>query len=119
MTYTKMSNIRYGNTTGTYPAVLQLANHNLKHEKTEEFDYGIKSMFFNKRLSITATNYVKSISNLIIQRQIPYYYGGGMQYLNVGTIAVNGSELSLEANPVKTGTFSWNTKFKSLFRTKL
>lgn len=101
----------YGSTTGTYPAVLQLANHYLKHESTDELDYGIKSSFLDKRVSFIATYYTKNIGNLIIQRQIPYYYGGGMQYLNVGAIGVNGTELGIEANPVKTGNFSWYIKF--------
>ncbi len=101
----------YGNTTGTYPYVLQLANHYLKHESTDELDYGIKSTFFDKRISINATYYTKNINNLIIQRQIPYYYGGGMQYINIGEIGVNGKELSIEATPVKASNFSWFIKF--------
>jgi TonB-dependent starch-binding outer membrane protein SusC len=101
----------YGTYTGTYPAVLQLANHYLRHESTEELDYGIKSSFFDKRISITATYYIKNINNLIVQRQIPDYYGGGMQYINVGAIGVNGTELGIEANPVRTRNFSWNLKF--------
>ncbi len=106
-------NVQYtlGTTTGTSPAVLQFANHYLKHESTDELDFGIKSAFLDKRVSITATHYNKNISNLIIQRQIPEYYGGGMQYINVGEIGVNGKELEIEANPVKTSNFSWLIKF--------
>ncbi len=105
-------NMQYtpGTTTGTYPTVLQLANHNLKHESTDELDYGLKSSFIDKRIIINATYYIKNINNLIIQRQIPYYYGGGMQYLNIGKIGVNGSELSIEAIPIKTSNFSWYIK---------
>ncbi len=98
-------------TTGTYPIVLQLANHYLKHESTDELDYGIKSSFLDKRISVIATYYIKNINNLITQRQIPEYYGGGMQYINVGAIGVNGKELEIEANPVKTSNFSWFIKF--------
>jgi hypothetical protein len=100
-----------GYTLNKYPAVLQLADHFLKHESTDELDYGIKSAFLDKRVSITTTYYIKNINNLIIQRQIPYYYGGGMQYLNIGAIGVNGKELSIEAIPVKTSNFSWLIKF--------
>jgi TonB-linked SusC/RagA family outer membrane protein len=105
-------NMQYtqGTTTGSYPTVLQLANHNLKHECTDELDYGLKSSFFDKRITINATYYIKNINNLIIQRQIPYYYGGGMQYLNIGKIGVNGTEFSIEATPIKTSNFSWYAK---------
>jgi len=101
----------YGTNTGTYTSVLQLANHYLKHESTEELDYGIKSSLFNKRVSITATYYNKTISNLIVQRNIPLYYGGGSQYINIGSIGVTGSELGIEATPFKSNNFSWYIKF--------
>jgi TonB-dependent starch-binding outer membrane protein SusC len=100
-----------GSTAGTYPVVLQLANHHLKNECTEEVDFGLKSSFFEKRLSINAVYYEKSINNLILQRDIPEYYGGGMQYSNIGEIAVHGKELGIEANPLRTLHFSWSFKF--------
>ena len=101
----------YGSSIGTYPSVLQFANHHLKHESTNELDYGIKSAILENRVSLNLTHYIKNISNLIIQRQIPNYYGGGMQYLNIGTIGVNGTELGIEANPARTSNFSWHIKF--------
>ena len=105
----------YGTSTDTYPQVLQLANHYLKHESTEELDYGVKASFFNKRLSLTAVKYTKLINDLIVQREIPAYYGGGYQYINVGAIGVNGSELGIEANPVRTNNFSWYMIFNISF----
>jgi TonB-dependent starch-binding outer membrane protein SusC len=101
----------YGSTTSTYPGVTQLSNHFLQHESSEETDFGIKTSFFDNRFSINASYYAKDIRDLIIQRQIPYYYGGGMQYTNVGAIQVKGAELDLEAIPVETKNFSWQMKF--------
>jgi TonB-dependent starch-binding outer membrane protein SusC len=101
----------FSSTTGTFPTVMQLANHFLKHESTDELDYGIKSSFFDKRFSINVVTYTKSINNLILQRQIPFYYGGGMLFLNIGEISVNGQELNMEADLVKTVNFSWHLKF--------
>ena len=72
-----------------------------------------------KGLSINATYYIKNINNLIIQRRYPTYDGGGMQYINVGAIGVNGKELNIEANPVKTKDFSWYVNLIFLLRTKL
>lgn len=101
----------YGSTTSNYPEVSQLSNHSLKHESSEETDFGLKSAFLDKRLSINASYYIKNIRNLIVQRQIPYYYGGGMQYINVGAIQVKGAELEIEAVPIETRNFSWQMKF--------
>jgi TonB-dependent starch-binding outer membrane protein SusC len=104
-------NYTYGSTTEMYPVILQLANHYLKHECTEEVDYGLKSSFLEKRLSVNAAYYIKSISNLILLRDIPEYYGGGKEYLNIGEIAIHGKELVIEATPLKFRDFSWSFKF--------
>jgi TonB-dependent starch-binding outer membrane protein SusC len=101
----------YGTDQTDYPSVSQLANHYLKHENTEERDFGIKCSILDKRLSINATYFIKEIGNMIIKRNIPYYYGGGQQYINIGSIHVTGSELDLEAIPVETDNFSWHIKF--------
>lgn len=100
-----------GTNTVTNPSVLQLANHYLKHESTTELNYGIKSLFLNKRIALSAAYYTKNISNLIIMRDIPYYYGGGKQYINIGEIYVKGLELVIEVYPVKTNNFSWYLKY--------
>jgi hypothetical protein len=94
-----------------YPGVLQLANHYLRHENTIEWDYGLKSSFFHQRIMINAVKYIKNIGNLILQRDIPYYYGGGKQYINAGKINVNGMELGIEAIPIQTQNFFWDIGF--------
>jgi TonB-linked SusC/RagA family outer membrane protein len=96
-------------TNNTY--IRQLANHNLKHESTEETDFGINGIFFNKRLNINFTLYNKNISQLILQREIPEYYGSGMQFTNVGEINVKGKEISITATPVNTDKFLWSFNF--------
>ena len=100
------------NTGTTYdPAVLQLANHNLKHESTTETDVGIQTSFLNRRLSLSGVYYSKRIDDMIILRDIPEYYGGGQQYLNIGQVAINGYELGIEIIPVQTTNFSWDINF--------
>jgi TonB-dependent starch-binding outer membrane protein SusC len=95
----------------TSPAVRQLANHYLKHENTTETDYGFKTSIINNRLTINGVYYKKKIEDLILQRDIPDYYGGGRQYINLGEISINGLEFGLEANPVRTKNFDWNMRF--------
>jgi len=100
-----------GETTLYNPSVVQLANHHLKHENTTELDYGIKSSFLNKRIVLNAACYSKIINNLIIQRDIPYYYGGGKQFINIGEISVTGIDIGVELFPVKTKSFTWYMKY--------
>ncbi len=100
-----------GETTSYNPSVIQFANHHLKHENTTELDYGIKSSFLNKRIVLNAACYSKINNNLIIQRDIPYYYGGGKQFINIGEISVTGIDIGVELFPVKTKSFTWYMKY--------
>ena len=101
----------YLDSTSYYPAVEQLANHFLKHERTIETDYGFKSSFFNHRLGFDMVYYNKKITDMILLRDIPYYYGGGKMFLNFGEVAVNGLDLTIEATPVQRHNFSWLMQF--------
>lgn len=100
-----------GSSRNKYPYIKQLANHNLKHESTTEFDYGIKSSFINSRFSPSLVFYKKEIENLIMQRDIPIYYGGGRMFVNVGSIQVKGIDLTIEASPIVKRNFSWDLIF--------
>jgi TonB-dependent starch-binding outer membrane protein SusC len=100
-----------GQVTGLYPAIDQLANHHLKHESTSEWDIGLKSSFLKQRFAFSAVYFEKNIRNLIIQRDIPQYYGGGKTYLNIGGIAVHGIELGIDATLVETKHFTWYNQF--------
>ncbi len=107
------SNYNYtiGGNTVERPAIEQFANHFLKHESTSEFNLGFDINALNNRLNLKAARYFKTIDNLIVLRDIPKYYAGGKQYLNIGKITVTGSELELDAIPVKNRNFIWQTKF--------
>ncbi len=97
--------------TGYYPAVLQYANHHLKHELTTEINYGLKSSFLNNRISFSAAYFDKQISGLIVQRDIPAYYGGGKMFLNIGEIKVKGFEMGFEWTTVQKQLFIWHNQF--------
>jgi len=101
----------YQTGTNNYQAILQLANRNLKQEETEEFDYGLKSSFFDKRILINMTCFKKNITNLIMQRDIPLYYGGGRAFVNVGKLYVTGEEIGLETFLTIKKDFIWHFGF--------
>jgi TonB-dependent starch-binding outer membrane protein SusC len=94
-----------------YPYIDQFANHKLKHENTTETDYGIKTSFLNRRFSPGIVYYNKKIDNLIMQREIPAYYGGGIMFYNIGQIEVKGIDLNIEVTPVKKHNFQWDLIF--------
>lgn len=91
--------------------VSNLANHYLKHEKVSEYNFGTEIALFGNRLVLSGDYYIKALTNLLIQRTIPYYYVGGIFYQNIGEMENKGIELSLELTPIDRPDFYWSTKF--------
>ncbi|MFA9388671.1 MAG: SusC/RagA family TonB-linked outer membrane protein [Prolixibacteraceae bacterium] len=94
-------------TSPTNSYIKQLTNHYLKHERNKEFDLGFKSSLFNRRLNLSGAAYSKKIDNQIVLRDIPYYYGGGQYYVNLGDINVNGLEISVEGRLIERKNANW------------
>lgn len=101
----------YGNQTTSNTSVSQLANHHLKHEQIEEFNIGAKVSLLDSRASLDFVYYEKTNSNLIIQRNIPLYYGGGSQYININELYNRGYEFGIELTPVESHYFRWFAAF--------
>ncbi len=105
---------QYGNgnsvTNGLY--ISQLGNHGLKEELIEEYNFGSKiDLFNNSRIKAEADVYFKTSSNLIIQRDVPLFYGGGKFFFNIAEMSVKGKEFTLELIPIIYDGFAWYTKF--------
>ena len=86
------------------------ANPNLKWEKTSMLNVGLDFGFFNNRLTGTIEYYDKKTKDLIADYAVSttkYLYG--WLTTNVGSIRNKGVELTINAVPVRTRDFSWNT----------
>jgi TonB-dependent starch-binding outer membrane protein SusC len=101
----------FNDTVITGKAIEQFANHHLKSELSEEYNTGMNIKLLNNRFFLSADYYTKTNSNLIIIREIPYYYIGGKMMYNIGKISNRGIELNLELEPVNTNSFNWYTVF--------
>ncbi len=91
-------------------AALSNANPDLKWERTGMFNVGLDFSMLHNRLSGTIEYYDKHTSDLIYDypvstNRFPY----GLMTANVGDISNKGVELTINAVPVKTKTFEWNT----------
>jgi iron complex outermembrane receptor protein len=86
------------------------ANPDLKWERTSMFNVGVDFGFFNNRLTGSIEYYNKTTKDLIADYAVP-----STKYLvswltaNVGEINNKGIEFSLNAIPVQTKDFTWNT----------
>ncbi len=91
-------------------AATKNANPDLKWEKTGMFNVGLDFAFFGSRLSGTLEYYVKKTSDLIYSYPVSTNrYPYGYMNANVGDMTNRGIELTINAVPVKTKDFQWQT----------
>ena len=86
------------------------ANPDLKWERTGMFNVGLDFAFFNSRLNGTIEYYSKQTSDLIYDYDVSTNrYPYDKMTANVGDISNKGIEITINAIPVATKDFQWNT----------
>lgn len=91
-------------------AATKNANPDLKWESTGMFNAGIDYALFNGRISGTIEVYNKKTKDLIWNYPVSTnIYPFGTIAANVGEITNKGIEFSINATPVQTKDFTWNT----------
>ncbi len=93
----------------TVPDVL--TNPNIEPSFAKAFETGIDVRFLNNRLGAEFTYYQQKNENQILQLDVPGSSGYGATVVNAGLIENRGIEFSLNANPIRSTFFSWNTTF--------
>lgn len=84
-----------------------LFNNKLKPELSSEVEGGVDLKFFNDLLGLNFTYYDRRTTNQIWNVQIPAESGFTNKVVNGGTVQNKGIEVSLNATPVRAGSFSW------------
>jgi TonB-linked SusC/RagA family outer membrane protein len=103
----------YLNSNGQWVAgltVQQNANPDLKWETTTEYNLGIDYSFFGGRLGGSIDAYTKTTNDLLYYYTVPVppnLYSTTLA--NVGVIKNHGIEVAINAIPVQTSDFTWNT----------
>ncbi len=89
----------------------QLANPNLRWEKTKQLNLGTDFSLLNDRLGITFDYYDKRTTDLLIQRAVPRTTGYAAIWDNVGAMQNKGVELAVRANVLQGGAdgLSWTS----------
>lgn len=86
------------------------ANPDLKWERTGMFNVGLDFSFFHNRLNGTVEYYDKRTKDLIADYQVSTTrYPYNWLTANVGEVSNKGVELNINAMPVKTSQFNWET----------
>ncbi|WP_346860742.1 TonB-dependent receptor [uncultured Draconibacterium sp.] len=90
--------------------VAQNPNPDLKWEKTSEYNIGVDWTIFDARISGAIDLYSKKTVDLLYDYAVPVppnMYG--WTTANVGQMRNRGIEVMVNATPVQTGNFEWNT----------
>lgn len=87
----------------------QLGNPAIKPEKMTENEYGVDASFLNKRLSLEATYFDRSITDLLLAAPLSPTSGIGTQVINGGKLRTDGYEVAVTALPIDRPGFSWNS----------
>lgn len=94
---------------GTAP--FQLANPDLRWEKTSQLNLGIDLGLFNDRVSAEINLYKKHTSDALLQIAVPNYTGFRSYLSNFGQISNRGLELSINSDNIRKEDFKWSTSF--------
>lgn len=86
-------------------------NSDLKWETTEQKDLGIEMGFLNNRLSLEFDYFNKHTRDLLLNKSVPYYAGGGSIVSNVGDIENKGIEINVSARIFSTKDWGWESTF--------
>ena len=84
-------------------------NANLKPIRISEFEVGLNMSFFNSRLMFDMAYYQKRTTDDILTVSTSSTSGYNSKSANVGKIVNKGFEFMVDAYPVRTKDFTWNT----------
>ncbi len=92
-------------------APANLANKDLRWERSKEFNVGVDFGFFKNRISASLEVYNRKTVDLILNQKIPTATGFSQVIANVGEIENKGVELTLNTANIAKANFSWNSTF--------
>ena len=105
---------------GTAYRPLRIANLNVHWEKQEQTNIGLDLGLFHDKLGITVDVYKKTSKDMLMPMQLPSYMGTSgntssalaAPFGNFGSIENKGLELTINAHPITTKNFSWDSEFE-------
>lgn len=100
---------------GTAYIPANLSNPNLKWEASEQWNVGLDFAAFSNRLEVTVDAYHKQTQDLLMQTFVPSHIGSNSwgeintPWANIGKTRNIGVDLQINARPVVTKDFLWNS----------
>jgi TonB-linked SusC/RagA family outer membrane protein len=100
-----------GSSEGPGTAPLQIANPNLKWEKTAQFSTGFDLGLLDDKINLEFNYYNKYTSDVLLQIATPGTTGFSSYLTNFGEISNKGFELSISSINFQSKQFTWKTDF--------
>ncbi|NLR79826.1 SusC/RagA family TonB-linked outer membrane protein [Chitinophaga eiseniae] len=101
-----------GSNIGGLPGVLVdnlQGNAQIKPERQAEFETGLDISVLKGRISLEATYYDKTITDVLLRHNLPGSTGFATEWKNSGDLKNQGIELGLTVIPVNTPNFKWTS----------
>ncbi len=98
--------------------IRNLENPNYSWESTEQVDIGLEIGLLDNRLQITTDYFVKTTTDLLLQRPLPANAGINSAFnpfVNIGDMQNRGFEFSVDAFIVSNRDFEWTSNFNISF----
>jgi TonB-linked SusC/RagA family outer membrane protein len=81
----------------------------IKPETANELEGGVDMSFFGGRASLKATQFKKTVDNLLLQASLATSTGFSSQYINGGQLSTHGTEIQLDLTPIDAANFNWQS----------
>lgn len=110
LVYTK-SKFTYPGYTIGYINNETIPNKNLKPTRTNSFEAGFETKFFNSRIGLDFTYYNQISKDQIMGIASSWATGYPYRLINAGEIQNQGVEITLNTRPIQIGDFAWDLNF--------
>ena len=87
-----------------------IGNPLIKPERLNEFEVGLDGAFFGDRMSLEATYYNRSLTDLLVRPQLAPSTGITGTTVNGGEMTTKGYEFGLTLVPVQTNDLTWTSR---------
>lgn len=111
-----LSGYSYNNQTPTGSVYIsQMANDDLKWEKTTKLDIGYELGLFDKRINLEIDLYRNTTTDLLLNAPLPPTTGFTSSVKNIGSLKNEGLEITVNTVNVQSRAFRWTSNFNISF----
>jgi TonB-linked SusC/RagA family outer membrane protein len=90
-------------------------NPNIHWEKTFQYDAGVDVSVLDQKLNLTVDWFLKNTTDLLFEKNLPLYNGGGKIWTNQGAVKNRGWEFTLNGYPHRSKNLIWESTLTATY----